>query len=304
MFAFCMRYFYFLSVTGNYGLFQRYSVSRGSKTFDMVGLPLNDILELDRFLINGIHLRLVCHRNSPDFCLISGEDTDQGGYRVKIEDAFLRLVKFKVNPAILVAHSKLLKTVTAKYPYIRSETKCANIASGQSVFSWDHMNASYLPKFAIVTFVESSAVLSSLRLNPFNMENFDLRQISLHVNGVACSGNPINVNYNEDLTAEVLDRIYGFNRARPVYTAMGGISGKNRQMAGIGRSELKNGRALYVFDLSPVVDDGFHFELQNSGTLSLHVKFGSSLAQNVACIFYAEYDALLEIDESRVIKIV
>lgn len=270
----------------------------------MVGLPLNDLLELDRYLINGIHLRIVLHRNSPDFCLISGEENDQGGYKIKIEDAYLRLLKVKINPAILLAHSKLLKTVTAKYPYIRSETKCANIASGQSVFSWDHINATYLPKFVIVTFVESAAVLGSLKLNPFNMFHFDLRQISLNINGVACSRTPINVSYSESLTAEVLDRIYGFNKTRPVYTTMGGISSKTREVAEISRSDLQNGRALYVFDLSPVIEEGFHFELLHSGTLSMHVKFGSSLAQNVACIFYAEYDALMEIDESRFVKIV
>jgi hypothetical protein len=269
-----------------------------------VGLPLNDIMELDRYLINGVHLRLVLHRNNVDFCLLSGEDNAQGGYRLKIEDAFLRLMKVKVNPAILLTHSKLLKNVTAKYPYIRSETKCANIASGQSIFTWDHINAGYLPKFVIVTFVDSAAVLGSLRLNPFNMEHFDLRQISLYINGVACSGNPVNVSYDEDLTAEVLDRIYGFRKSRPLYTAMGGISNKERDLCEIGKSELKNGSAIYVFDLSPVVDEGFHFELLNSGTLSLQVKFGSSLAQNVACIVYAEYDALMEIDDSRIVKIV
>lgn len=270
----------------------------------MVGLPLNDLMELDRYLINGVHLRIVLHRNSADFCLLSGEDNDNGGYQVKLLDCYLRVLKCKPNPAILVAHNKVHKGLTAKYPYIRTETKSANIASGQSVFSWDHINASCLPKFVIVSFVDSAAVLGSLKLNPFNMEHFDVRQISLYVNGIPCSGCPINVNYNQDLTVEVFDRMYGFGKGRPLYTAMGGISGKDRGNVGINRSDLKQGRAIYVFDLAPVIEESFHFELQHSGTLSMHVKFGSSLAQNVACIFYAEYDALMEIDESRGVKIV
>lgn len=223
---------------------------------------------------------------------------------MKIEDAFLRLTKVKVNPAILVAHSKLLKTVTAKYPYIRTDTKCANIASGQSVYSWDHINPSILPKFVIVTFVDSASVLGSLKLNPFNMEHFDLRQISLFVNGVVFPGNPINVNYPDGLTTEVFERLYGFSKSLPIYTNMGGISGKDRGISGITKSDLQTGRAIYVFDLAPVIEEGFHFELLNSGTLSLHVRFGSALTKNVACIFYAEYDALMEIDEARSVRII
>jgi hypothetical protein len=291
------------SVAGNQNLYLRYMTSKGSRPFDMVGLPLSDLMELDRYLINGIHLRLVLHRNTSDFCLISGEDGDQGGYQVRIEDAYLRLWKAKVNPAILLAHSKLLKSVTAKYPYIRSETKCANIASGQSVFSWDHINSAYLPKLVIVSFVDSYAVLGSLKKNPFNMEHFDLRQISLLVNGIPCPGNPVSVNFNDGLVMEVLDRIYG-SKGVMSGDSMGGISGKSRENVGISRKDLQKGHAIYVFDLAPVIDEGFHFELLNTGTLSLNVKFGSSLAQNVACIFYAEYDAMMEIDESRVVKLV
>ena len=35
--------------------------------------------------------------------------TTAENYQVIIEDAFLRLYRLKVNPAILVAHSKLMK---------------------------------------------------------------------------------------------------------------------------------------------------------------------------------------------------
>ncbi|XP_053386485.1 uncharacterized protein F54H12.2-like [Mercenaria mercenaria] len=289
---------------GNYGVFLRHNLGRGSRQFDMVGLPLNDILELDRYLINGIHLRLVLHRSSSEFCLLSDEDDNGRGYTVQIHDAYLRLCKMKLNPAILLAHSKMLKTVTACYPFIRTETKCANIARGQSTFSWDHINSSYLPKFVIVAFVESESVLGSLKKNPFNMEHFDVRQLSLLVNGVACAGNPINVNYGEGQVMEVFNRIYGYDRGIPNVNALGGISGKDRGHVGISREAISKGKAVYVFDLAPVINEDFHFELLNTGTLSLHVKFGSSLAQNVTCILYAEFDSLLLIDEPRSCKVV
>ena len=119
-------------------------------------------------------------------------------YQVVIEDAFLRLYRLKINPAILVAHSKLLKTVTAKYPYIKRSIKCCNVPSNQTVFHWDHISESPLPKFVLVAFCSNQAVAGSYKHNPWNFINCDLRQISLHVNGVSVPADPIDVFYDVD----------------------------------------------------------------------------------------------------------
>ena len=41
----------------------------------------------------------------------------------------------KINPAILVSHSKILKEMTAKYPYVKTDLKIANIIAGQNAFA-------------------------------------------------------------------------------------------------------------------------------------------------------------------------
>ena len=58
----------------------------------MVGLPLSDCLQLDRWMINGVHLRIMMLRNQPEFCLMADDDTEEEtrtGFRIIIEDAFL-----------------------------------------------------------------------------------------------------------------------------------------------------------------------------------------------------------------------
>ena len=81
----------------------------------MVGIPLNDCLHLDRYMLNGVKLRIMMLRNQPEFCLMAGdgENENQTGYQIRIEGAFLRLTKLKINPAILVSHSKVLKDTSA-----------------------------------------------------------------------------------------------------------------------------------------------------------------------------------------------
>ena len=58
-------------------------------------------------MLNGVHLHIMMLRNQPEFCLMADDDENenQAGYLIRIEDAFLRLTKLKINPAILVSHS-------------------------------------------------------------------------------------------------------------------------------------------------------------------------------------------------------
>lgn len=285
-------------------MFERYSLTKESKLFDMVGPVLNDCFQLDRYMINGVHLRLVLFRNSPDFCLMSDQDAGNGGYKIQIEDAFLRLCKMKINPAILVAHSKLLKTVTAKYPYTRSEMKCASIPSGQNVFNWDNINSSYLPRFVLVASVESAAVLGSYKHNPFDFSSFDVKQVNLCVNGVSCPGAPINVNYDtQNLNVmEVFDRLYD-RKTRKQYSVGGIGGGLDHSGLGIDRTDIRDGFAFYMFELEPALDEELHFDLLKTGTLSVNIKFGTTLQQNVACLILTENYSMFEIEEARVVKI-
>ncbi len=126
---------------GNAGLYDRFQLTKRFASGPMVGLPLNDILTIDRYLLNGIRLRIVMNRTPARFCLMCPADDgpDIIGYQVRIEDAYLRLCKLKINPAIIVAHNKLLNTATAKYPYIRRELRVCNLPAHQSVFNWDNI---------------------------------------------------------------------------------------------------------------------------------------------------------------------
>ena len=288
-------------------MYERHQLSKGSKQFDMVGIPLNDCLQLDRYMLNGVHLRIMMLRNQPEFCLMADDDENenQAGYLIRIEDAFLRLTKLKINPAILVSHSKVLKEVSSKFPFVKTELKVANIIAGQNSFSWDMINSSYLPRTAIVAFVDSSALVGAYNKNPFDFQHFDLKRLSVLVNGVSSPGAPIQVNFDVSETGgvsvmEVFGRLYDPNRRRNELGAIGGASHMGLQLA---RKDIKNGYAIYLFDLEPVLDDGVSFDLLKTGTLSLHAIFGSALTKNVSCLLYLEAYGMIDIDESRVVRL-
>lgn len=273
----------------------------------MVGLPLNDCLQLDRYMCNGVHLRILMLRNPSEFCLMSddGDVENQTGYQIRIENAFLRLAKLKINPAILVSHSKLLKEVTAKFPYVKTDLKVANIIAGQNSFSWDMINSAYLPRLVIVAFVDSTALTGSFEKNPFHFQHFDLKRLSVLVNGVSTPGAPIHADYDINDTngaalMEVFDRLYDAKRRKVV---MGAISGSNHTGLELTRKDIRNGSALYLYDLEPVLNGSMQFDLLKTGTLSLNATFGTALTTNVSCLLYLETYGMVDIDESRVVRL-
>ena len=294
--------------SGNFGLFERHQLAKGSKLFDMVGIPLNDCLHLDRYMLNGVHLRIMMLRNQPEFYLMAGdgENENQTGYQIRIEDAFLRLTKLKINTAILVSHSKVLKDTSAKFPFVKTDLKVANIIAGQNSFSWDMINPSYLPRTAIVAFVDSSALVGAYNKNPFNFQNYDLKRLSVLVNGVSTPGAPIQVNFDTNETSgtcvmEVFDRLYDAKRRKNELGAIGSASHMGIELE---RKDIKHGYAIYLFDLEPTLEEGVTFDLLKTGTLSLHATFGSALSTNVSCLLYLEAYGMIDIDESRVVRLI
>ncbi|MCG8032139.1 MAG: hypothetical protein JAZ03_08180 [Candidatus Thiodiazotropha taylori] len=276
---------------GNFGLFTRHQFAKSSKVIEMAGPIFSDCLMLNRYLINGIKLGIAMKRTSPKFCLMSAGEiaATAENYQVVIEDAFLRLCRLKVNPAVLVAHSKLMKTVTAKYPFTKRSIKCCNVPPNQTMFHWSHMTESPLPKFVVVAFCSNQGVVGSYSHSPWNFLNGDVRQISLHVNGISVPADPIDVYYDNDSTEgerslQVFDRFFDTTTGRCL---------------NVDREHVKKGYAVYIFNLDPEYSEDIQFPLLKSGEMSLNVKLGTPLAEGATCILYTERYGMLEVDETR-----
>ncbi|MCG8112750.1 MAG: hypothetical protein N0E59_18490 [Candidatus Thiodiazotropha taylori] len=276
---------------GNFGLFTRHQLGKSSKLIEMAGHLIGDCLMLDRYLVNGVKLGITLKRSSPKFCLMSTQDVAATGenYQVVIEDAFFRLYRLKINPAILVAHSKLLKSVSAKYPYTKRNVKCCNVPPNQTVFHWDHISESPLPRFVIVAFCNNNGTAGSYLHSPFNFINCDLRVIALHVNGMSVPAEPIDVFYDNAGT-EGMRTLQVFDRFFESFVGHG---------INFDREDIGKGYAIYIFNLDPDFSETVQFPLLKSGELSLSVRLGTPLVEGATCILYSERYGMLELDETR-----
>lgn len=96
----------------NQGLVSRRAFTAESKTVDMLGHVHSDIFNQEKFLLNGVELRVRLIRARDSFNLLSENTT----FKVNIVEANLFIRRIKINPAVLLAHSKTLSMTTAKYP--------------------------------------------------------------------------------------------------------------------------------------------------------------------------------------------
>ena len=103
----------------NKGIKKRQEFTLASKAIDLVGHLHCDVFNQDRFLINGVDLRLRLIRSSNEFCLL--DTSDDGKFSINLTEASLIIRRVKISPGVLLAHANTLAKSTAKYPICRVE---------------------------------------------------------------------------------------------------------------------------------------------------------------------------------------
>jgi hypothetical protein len=268
----------------NLGVLSRGSYIALSKSCSMEGALNLDILQMHRYLINGIDLSLKLFRNTPNFCLTS--DVVGAEYKINLEDIYLKVCKIKVNSSLIIGHSRALESSTAKYPYVKTEMKMSSIASSQMSYIWDNLYSSVCPNRMVICLVDSEALNGKYALNPYCFTSKDVHSVGAYLNGVSVPGRPLEISPEDDVSAyvQMFDDTSKF-----------GLDVGNS----IDRNAFKNGSALFVFSLEPGFLQGEYLNLVRTGNIRLEIKFKSALTKPLSCLVYSEFSSLMEIDATR-----
>ncbi|XP_050449695.1 uncharacterized protein F54H12.2-like [Cataglyphis hispanica] len=135
------------SKTANSALVRRAHYIRGGRALDLIGHLHCDVFNQDKFLINGVEVRLRLVRSKYSFCLMDSNGTSS---KIHILNASLLVRRAKISAGLLLAHARMLSKVTAKYPLTRVEVKTFTIHSGVVAESLDNVILGQLPKRIIV----------------------------------------------------------------------------------------------------------------------------------------------------------
>ena len=208
---------------------------------------------------------------------------------MKILSAYMLIRKIMVSPSVALGHAKALEISTAKYPIKRVVIKTTTVGAGLIDVTQEKLFSGQLPTRLIIGLVDHEAFNGVRTRNPFNFHHFNLNHIEVHVDGQLNQQiKPLKPNYTlGQYTEAYLSLFSGTNKI-------------NRDESNtISLSDYPNGYCLYCFDLTPDLSEDLHFNLIKQGSVRLALKFSTALARAITVITYAEFENIIEIDQSR-----
>ncbi len=274
----------------NLGLNARYRFSNESQAIEMIGPLHSDIFFQNKYMLNGVDVRVKLIRSKDSFCLVSSENP--AGYRVSITQAILFVKRMKLSPSVMIGHAKALEKSTAKYPIRRVVCKMISVPRGNMTLTQDHIFLGQLPQRIVIGCVDNTAFNGSFLKNPFNFQHYHTNFLAVHLDGEQIPGKPL----KPDFTADG-----GLSIVRAFHTLFSGTD-KMYQDQGIdiSREDFARGYTLYAFDLTPDLSAGSsHFNLVKEGNLKLEMHFAQALPRTMNIVVYAEFENVIEIDKAR-----
>ena len=246
-----------------------------------------DMFCQEKFLLNGVELKLKLHRKKNAFCLLRADDPDedpQPEYRVQIKDATLFVRSAKLNPTLMMQHTKdLERGITAKYPIRRVDVKSYSVPQGNLSF----VRIACSPaRCRDVSY--NNSYNGAYDKEPYNFKHFDLNYLALHCNGETVPWKPLRPRFN---TPNAQDHIMAY---QTLFQSTN-ILHKNQGIP-INREEFTSGYSLFAFDLSSY---GTHLNSIQTGSVRLELQFKNALPNTVNLVVYAEWDSMVEINKSR-----
>ena len=91
------------------------------------------------------------------------------------------VLRITANPEIVMSQNAALTRQPALYSYERKRLQTYSVASGSMFFRQDLVFQTKVPDKLMVALANSNAFNGDTSLNPFNFQNYDLREITVSI---------------------------------------------------------------------------------------------------------------------------
>ena len=273
----------------NEGLDNRNKLAKLSQSFDMEGPIYADVFQMERYLLNGVELRLKLHQTSNSFRLMTSATKEN--YKVVLEDVIFKACMVTVSPEVITGHAAALMKSPALYPYIRTELKAFAVPKGSYQASIDDLFLGNIPNRVVIAIVSGASYSGSCQLNPFNLQHFLTNFINVSIDGVSVPSKPLQPKFSTEK---------GQNYITAYQSLFAGLR-KEDLDEGIytTRNDFCRGYCMYVFDLGAHMDELNFQPALKRGNLKLEIRFEKPLEQTNNILVYANFPSLLRIDQAR-----
>ncbi|XP_067671738.1 uncharacterized protein F54H12.2-like [Haliotis asinina] len=273
----------------NAGLVARRRVILPTREVELTGRLHCDLFLQDRYLVDGVPMKLELIRSPSDFYLMSAGDVE---CRFELTKAEFYVRQVNIDPAIREQHVKHMSPgVTAKYPLTRVQVTAHDIPGGGRDFHKDQLVGGQLPKRVVLGLVDNDAFAGSKEKNPFHFKHNNVTSLKLKLNGQEVHGTEIKSDFQNNSGS-----------LKQLYTNLFRNTGHlwQEHPCNLTLDEFRNGFTLWVVDLMADLgaDEGHNYP-RHTGKLGLELQFAEPLPHPVTLVCYEEYESVLEIDRFR-----
>lgn len=266
----------------NQGTVTRQGLMGGGESCELEGRLGEDVMAIKKLVLNGVPVDIKLYLNRMPVVVMS--DDAVKGWRVEIEDAYLKACVADVGSAIVSAQGQSLERgIRAQYFFKQAILNNYTMAQGQRNFSQTIFQGK-VPQRIVVAMVSSDRYTGDYRLNPFYFDHFYVSNMSILVNDVSTPGRPMEMNF----------------RKRQYATALNSVQRVNPNIL-INQESFDKGYALFVFDINPNMNED-ELPLQKTGTVRLEMQFDRALPEAVQVLAYGEFLSCIQIDNTRAVQ--
>lgn len=265
----------------NGGLTQRYALFQQGRWVELLGQLRVDFFQQEKYLLDNVDMGLRLWLNKPDFYLMTPE-TDEG-YRLQLTDVIFHICKVNVVPQIIEAHADVLQTITAKYPYLKRDSKRYSLLRGENSFAFEDIFQGRVPQKITIALVKSVAYNGDYQQNPFNFIHQQLEQLTVTVNDDPTPFRTLNTNFAQKQYLQGYRTLYMSDDTSPAL---------------IPRRDYPAGYSIFHLPLQAVYDPQ-NFPRQQAGSLKIQGHFESALPENTDVLIIGEFPRVLHVDASR-----
>ena len=279
--------------TNNEGLKIRSSYFVGGQLVELSTPLHSDLFSVNRFIPGGINMALTLHQNNPQFYLMTKDLKKKvEGCRIIVVRASLDVLLHEIDPSIVIAHSEILKTQPAVFPYLRTELKRCSISSGLYEYRLDDPFSNLIPSELVIGLVRDSASHGDFHENGLHFEHCNLSSIDVTVDNTDMINSPISLKYDSG----------ALGRGLQGYMTLTGASGEEGVNPIGTRLDYTLGNCLYRFRSQPLENMVSHqsqLPLRLTGNLRVSLRFDKAIEAPLTMVLFASFPGALKIDNFR-----
>lgn len=253
---------------------------------EMQGRIFCDMFMQEKLLPDGVPIKIRLNRSKDTFCLMSNQAARQ--YKISITECKITVRKVKLSPSLYIAHMKTLESGNAKFPIRRIVCKTFTIPRGSLNVTHENLFTGQLPARLVFGCVENEAFNGAYDKNPFNFQNFDVKEVKIMIDGQSQIVKPITLNFG--------NRLY-----MDGYLSLFAATGKLYKDEGLDvlLRDYAHGYALYAFDLSADMNEDCNFNLIREASVRIDITFGTATPSTLNIVCFSEFENIIEIDRNR-----